>query len=673
MPEARQYRFGPYLLDPSRRLLTRGSDPVPLTARAFDVLLVLIEQSGRTVEKDELLRRVWPDTVVEEANLSQQIFTIRKLLRHSDDDPYIATVPRRGYRFVAPVAEIGAPAASTPLQPPSAERPPLRLAIPVEHAELALGAEGVVAVTPDGSAVVFAASHGGTPRLFLRRLSDFHAAEIPGTEGASHPFLSPDGSWVGFHARRRLQKVALAGGPPVALADVADLRGAAWSPSGVIVFAPAPTSGLWQIAESGGAATPLTTVDHDAGERTHRWPHALPDGRGIVFTVGHAGAASFDEASLAVGEIGRSGHRLILQHATDGRYVPAGRLMWARGGVLLAADFDEESRRVESPARPVQSGVATAATGVAHFAVSASGTLVHVPGHAQSLRQSLVAVDRSGKIAAHHVRGEALEEPRVAPDGRSVIVSLRGRTSDLWRYEFARGALARVTFEGENFAGVWGPRAGMLTFSSSRGGGPSDLYVVQTDRPAAPELLVASEFDKAAGSWLHDGSTLVFTEYHPDTGADLWILDAAAERARPFVRTQFNEYAPAFSPDGRYIAYTTDESGRPEIQLVSYPDATGKRQLSTEGGAEPVWSRDDRELFYRRGDRLMRVDMSRGPEEAGIPVTVFEGKYVTGTVTLANYDISADGTHFLIVQADAAAPPAAFFVTIGWTPDRLPI
>lgn len=367
-----QYFFGPYAVDAARRQLTRGADAVPLTARAFDVLLALLERSGDTLQKEELLQRVWPDTVVEEANLSQQIFTIRKLLGQTDEDLYIATVPRRGYRFVASVRR-------EPGVPPSAPRPaavkpagaaPLRLAIALtDAAPLASVPNGVIAISPDGARVVYAAASGPSTLLHLRPLSDFASTPLAGTEGASNPFFSPDGEWVAFQCGRRLQKLPLAGGPPIALCDVADLRGACWSPDGVIVFAPGPTSGLWRVSASGGAATPLTRVDFDGGERTHRWPHMLPDGRGVVFTVGHAGAASFDEASLAIADFDARAHRLLIRHATDGRCA-GGELIWARGALLFAAPFDAAARTLTAPARIALSGVAVNATGVAHAACS---------------------------------------------------------------------------------------------------------------------------------------------------------------------------------------------------------------------------------------------------------------------------------------------------------------
>lgn len=668
MPPSAQYSFGPYALDAARRLVMRGSEPVPLTARAFDVLLALLERRGQTVEKDELLRLVWPGTIVEEANLSQQIFTIRKLLGHSEQQPYIATVPRRGYCFVGPVQETAARAEAQGAPEPAAAAPAaaasVRLAIPINPlTPLVLGANGAIAVSPDGLRVVYLAMANGTRQLFVRALDRFEAAAIPGTEGASHPFFSPDGEAIGFQSGRKLQTVAFAGGPPVTLCEVTELRGASWGAGGDIVFAPGPASGLWRVRASGGAASPVTAVDVDNGERTHRWPHMLPGGRGVVFTIGHEGAESFDEASLAIAEVATAAHRVLLRHGTDGRAV-GGRLVWARGGSIMAAPFDARSGQVERGVHQVQAGVAMGATGIGHFACSRNGVLVHVPGLAQTLRRTLVSVDRAGGVGARHASGDALEEPRVEPGGRGVLVSLRGRRSDLWRCDGARGAQERMTFEGENFAGIWGPGAGVITFSSSRGGGPSDIYSVRAGTADAPELLIASEFDKAASSWSSDGSMLLFTEYHPDTGADIWVLDRAADRARPLVRTRFNEYSPVCAPDGRHVAFATDESGRPEIQVMPFPDAGAKRQVSIDGGSEPVWSRDGRELYYRSGDRLMRVDLSRGPEDAGVPTTLFEGKFVSGTVTLANYDVAEDGESFLMVQAEATAAPSMLLVTL---------
>lgn len=663
------YRFGEFRVDPARRILTRGGQPLPVTGRAFDVLLALLDRAGHTVEKDDLLRTVWPGTIVEEANLSQQIFTLRKLLGQSDDQPYIATVPRRGYRFVAtvtasPAGDLAASTAGVTTHDPS--QAVARLEISVTHGQLsAAWPSTVVAISRDGALIVYVAADGPTTRLYLRRLDSFDAIPISGTEGASNPFFWPDGRWIGFQAGRRLLKVPLEGGPAFTLADVADVRGATCTSTGDVVYAPGPATGLWRVPADGGTAAPLTALDFDAGERTHRWPHAMPDGR-VLFTIGMAGATSFDDAMLAVTGDPSERHSVVLHHATDGRYAD-GRLIWARGGSLFAAPFDLTRVAADTPPRLVQSGVATSATGVAHFDCSDTSVLVHVPGEAETLRRSLVCIDREGAEITRLTGGDSLEEPRLSPDGRAIVVSLRSRSSDLWLFDIARGTLERLTFDGENFAAIWGPGEGTITFSSSAGNastGACNLFTLRPDRSAPPELLVASEFDKVPGGWSSDGTILLFTEYHPDSGADIWRLDRPAARVEPFVKTRFNEYAPALSPDGRHLAYVTDESGRAEVVVVSYPDATGKRQLSTEGGTEPLWSRSGSEMFYRSGHRLMRVDVSRGIPHAGVPTTLFEGPYVAGTVTLANYDVSADAIHFLMVVPEVPTSPSVLRVTM---------
>ena len=660
------YCFGPYSLDPTRRLLTRKGHAVPISARAFDVLLALVERAGHTVDKDELLRIVWPDTVVEEANLSQHIFMIRKLLGQTDAQPYIATVPRRGYQFVAPVENLAAATIGVPPAPLARIEQPVRLEMPLgPDIVLAIGATPAMALAPDGSKFAFIGRDHGITRVYVRRMDRFEATPLDGTDGASSPFFSPDGHWVGFEAGRRLHKISVDGGPPLALCDVADLRGATWTPGGEIVYAPGPTTGLWRIPVEGGAAIALTTLNFEGGERTHRWPHAVRDGSGVIFTIGSAAATSFDEAAIAMVSMAGGSHRLVLHHGTDGRSVGAGRLVWSRGAALFEAAFDAATARTGAP-RVVQREVWSSATGVAHFDCSGNGTLIHVRGGAETLRRELLTVNRHGDVVGRHISGESLEEPRWSPDGAAAMVSLRNRSSDLWLYDFARATLGRLTFEGENFAGIWGPEPHTITFSASHGG-PSELYVLRSDRSESPELLVSSEFDKVAGGWSPDGNTLVFTEYHPDTGADLWLLDRRGGRVLPFVRTRFNEYAPVFSPDGRQIAYVSDESGRAEIFVVSWPDATGKRQLSTDGGSEPIWSTGGGELFYRSGNRLMRIDVSAGVAHAGIPTTLFEGAFVPGTVTLANYDVSADAGSFLMVRAPPASLPATLRITLGWT------
>lgn len=672
MPESavRSYRFGPYCLDPSRRTLTRDSKPVPIAGKAFDVLLVLLERRGQVVDKQELFGRVWPGAIVEEANLSQQIFMLRKLLGDGPErGALIVTSPKRGYGFFGEVQVEPLPGAARERAAEGftarQDCPPIRLtiALPAE-APMAWLLNSVLAISPDGRRVVYVAEVDGAHRLYLRGLDSFDAHPIPGTEGAVNPFFSPDGGWIGFAAGHRLQRVPVRGGTPITICDLEDdVRGATWRQGDRIVFAPGPATGLWQVDTRGGTPAPLTTLDFAQGERTHRWPYALPDGRGVIFTIGSEGASSFDEGSLAVAEPEGS-HRVVLYHGSDARYAPTGHLIYTRRSALLKTPFDLETCVARGSGRPVLSGVATSATGAGHFALSSNGTLVYATGEAHTVRRSLVAVGRDGTRRSVIVGGEGLEEPRLSPDGRRIVMGLRGRHTNLWMHDFAQAPLLRLTFEGDNFAAIWGPDGETITFSSNRSGA-CDLFSVRPDAGSA-ELLVASEFDKVPGCWTPDGSQLAFTEYHPETGADIWILERASGTARPLLGGRSNEYAPAVSPNGELLAYTSDESGRPEIYVCTLAGIARRWQLSVDGGAEPLWL-SDAELVYRSEDRLMLVDLRAGPDEAAVPRTLFEGRYVRGAVTgLANYDRGPEPETLLMVSEDEPARPQRLSVVINW-------
>jgi Tol biopolymer transport system component/DNA-binding winged helix-turn-helix (wHTH) protein len=667
----RAYRFGPYILDPSRRTLTRGSDAVPIAGKAFDVLLVLLERHGQVVEKPELLRLVWPDTIVEEANLSQQIFMLRKLLGEAPDRrSYIATAPKRGYGFFGDVqveAPASAPAAA--LEPAAArdDLPVVRLSMTLPAgAPLALLATSVFDLAPDGQRVVYVGVDDGAMRLYIRDLDSFEARPLAGTEGAANPFFSPDGFWVGFASDNRLRRISVTGGAPQTICPIdGDIRGASWGDDDHIVFAPGPASGLWRVPAHGGVPQQLTTLAFDAGERTHRWPHVLPGGGGVIFTIGSEGASSFDEGILAVTEPeGR--HRVILYHGCDGRYSPSGHLIYARRSALLKTPFDLETLMARGSGRAVLSGVATAATGAARFAVAANGTLVYVTGETQTVRRSLVRVDRLGKQTASILTGEGLEEPRLSVDGRRIVLGLRGRHTNLWMYDFEQAPMLRLTFEGDNFAAIWGPNAETVTFSSNRAGA-CDLYILRPESGASAELLVSTEFDKVPGSWTADGSTLAYTEYNPESGADIWAFDASSGTTKLLHSTRFNEYAPTFSPSGKWLAYTSDETGRPEVYAATFPDAADRWQLSTDGGTESLWLANGQGLIYRNGDRFMFVDLALGPAQAGVPRTLFEGRYVPGTFSgLANYDRGPEPDSFLVLREDEPPRPDHLAVVLNW-------
>ena len=537
------YQFGPFRLDPLRRTLHRGGERVPMTARTFDVLLALVERPGQTVEKDELLRIVWPDAVVDEANLTQQVFTIRRLLGTAPADAgYIVTVARRGYRFVAPVLRLPARAFDAPnREAPKPVSKSIRLAMPLPaEAPLAAKAERVLTASPDGLTIVYVAAGSAGPRLYRRMLDSFDAMPIPGTEGAGNPFFSPDGEWIGFTSGRRLLKIPTRGGPPQTICEIqGEVRGATWTPTVAIVFAPGAAAALWQVSSDGGSPRPFTRLRFAAGERTHRWPHVLPGGRGVLFTIGHADASSFDEASLAVMDLADRDHRTVLNHATDGRCWDSRTVLYGRQGTLIAATFDPDRREVIGAPTVVVTGVVVSPTGAVHAACSETGVLVHAAGRAQVAAGSLLTLARDGKVLHTMPCEDVVEEPRIAHDGRSAIVGRRRRGSDLWLYDRVRQGFRRLTFNGKSFAGIWGPGIGSITCSSTTGG-VADLYCLEPDRGDEPRHLLQTECDKVPGAWSADGAALVYTEYNPQTGADIWVLNSTTGTTRPLVQTSFN-------------------------------------------------------------------------------------------------------------------------------------
>lgn len=636
-----RYHFGPFTLDARRRRLYRGNEPVPLTPKGIDTLLALIECAGGIVEKDDLIERLWPDTVVTEANLTQHVFTLRKAL---GNESYIVTVPRRGYRFVADVRREEAAAPRMPA-PPRVGR--FTLALPPERPAARLTTPAL-AISPDGVVLVYVARVDGDTLLCRRMLDRLDVETISGTEGASNPFWSPDGAWIAFAGRGRLWRVRRDGGQAQAMTDAADCRGATWTVDDSLIYSPGPAECLWIARSDGAGGRPLTRVDFEAGERTHRWPTALPDGR-VVFTIGSAGIATFDDAALAL-IVSRTGERRTwLTRASDPRWLGGSSMAFLRDGVVWRADLDSDQ------VTPLLDGVAIESTGIAQYAiVPGGGVTVYMPGGRQPIRRDLVWTDTNGAVQPSGVPPGEVEEPRVSPDGQRIAFGARSGTSDIWIFDTRRGACTRVTSEGDNFAPVWTPDGDAIAFSSNRLGCGA-IFMAPADGSGDPRLLVRSEHDLVPGSWSPNGERLLYTEYHPNTGADIWVVTRGGD-ATPVLVTAFNEYSPAWSPDGTWFAFTGDESGTPQIYLRRFPSGT-KVQVSVHGGTEPVWPRSSDQLFFRSGANLAASRIVTGATyDVSPPRIILATAGEAGTMTgLPNYDVTPDAKRVLIVRSQARA------------------
>lgn len=537
---------------------------------------------------------------------------------------------------------------------------------------LPLGRTPVATLSPDGSRLVYVAVRGGVGQLFLRAMDSFEAKPIPGTEGAETPFFSPDGQSVGFFAEGKLKTVALSGGAPLTLCSAPSSRGASWGPEHNIVFTPTLTaSDLFLVSDAGGTMKSLSSPDPDKGEYSYRWPEILPGGKAAIFTIWTG--TRFDDASIGLVDLKTGKRRVLIEGGVYARYVPTGHLIYARSNGLLAVPFDLARLRVTGPPVSILEGVSmNPGTGATEYSIGTDGSLAYVSGGWSIAESTLIWVDRKGRAEPLPAPARGYATPRLSPDGKRVSVAIEGTNPGVWLYDLGRSTLTQFMPSVLIPSPIWTADGKSLTLRY-RQGRTFSLYSMPLDGSGAWEPLTHFEGFQVAGSWTSDGKTLAFSQQNPTTGWDIWVrsLNGKPEE-RPFLQTPSNEEGPVFSPDGTSVAYTSDESGRDEVYVRPFVGPGGKLQVSTEGGVQPVWARNGRELFYRNGDKMMAVAIEAKPVLAGAkPQLLFEGHYEYGNYPfLQNYDVSLDGQHFLMVKAGEQGSSAAQInVVLNWFED----
>ena len=540
-----------------------------------------------------------------------------------------------------------------------------------------------VALSPDGTQLAFVSGTVASPyaipktRIYLRRLDQWQARPIPGTEDAAQPFFSPDGNWLGFGNSEGLKKVNLAGGDPVELCKCDASYGASWGPDGTIIFA-AGFSGLFRISSSGGKPEEITSLDEGAGEISHRLPHILPNGKAVLFTATRHKYVNLDwkRAQIFAHSLETSERKLLIEGGSDARYIPTGHLVFAREGRLLAVPFDLVRLEVNGPAVPVLDGInhsiysghVLRETGVAQFSFPQTGMLAYVPGSVFPERKfTPVWVDRQGREEPLGVDPRTYLAGHVSSDGRQILLNHQYPPRDVWLFDLDRQTLRRQTFEGNHTRAIWGPGPEYFTVDSDREG-PVHLYIKKVNSgPGEVERLENASLEwRRASSWSPDGERLAFISTEEGSGFDIKILSREG-KVEPFLQTRFWEAWPEFSPDGRWIVYCSNESrryeptaGRNEIYVRPYDRGPGTAvQISTQGGLSPAWSRDGQEIFFRRGGAFysVRVDVAGMRLKADLPVKLFEGLYI-GTDPVRSYDVAPDGRFLLMKPPDEAARTA---------------
>jgi Tol biopolymer transport system component len=439
---------------------------------------------------------------------------------------------------------------------------------------------------------------------------------------------------------------------------VSGVAGAAWGPDDTIVFA---WFDLFQVPATGGSPKVLLKVDEQGGERFYRHPSFLPSGNAVLFTVGMADTYSYDDAKIGVVSLKTGAKKILIEGGSSARYSPSGHLIYARGGKLLAVAFDPEKLEILGQPFPVADGVFMSAnTGMAAYAISTDGRLVYAAGPVERGARVLAWVDRKGSMTKLPLPPRSYLHPRLSADGRQLAIEVEGASHDIFTYEFARDVTTKMSLDGASHWPLWTPDGRRLTFRSWKTG-TMTMWWMPADRSGPAELLTNVGSMQSPESWSPDGRTLAFTQMDdPESGSDVYVLPVGDhQKPRALIKSKFSEGSPKFSPDGKWLAYSSNESGRPEVYAMAYAGQGGRTTISTDGGTDPIWRRDGRELFYRNGDRMMSVDVSLGQSlTVSKPRLLWEGHYLAGVgsscgmsgPTSANYDVSADGQRFLMVE-----------------------
>ena len=597
-------------------------------------------------------------------------------------------VPQRaGWRQAVPLAAVSAAVAALIVgvavwnltRPSPAQPRPLAqfvLLTPTDGPVRRAGNLSKVAISPDGTSVVYTSGEGGASsrRLYLRQIGELDATPLRGTEGARSPSFSPDGQWVGFMTPSgdptgndiSLKRVSVIGGPAVTIVETDTLIGTSWGPDEIIVFG--GPSGLMRVPAVGGEPEPLTTVDPDQGEIDHRWPEVLPNGKGVLFT---AWSGTDEGSRLAVVSLETGAVSYLLPGGSFPRYAPTGHIVYGVGGTLRAVGFDADSLELTSTnPTPVMENVATTLLGAASFGIAENGSLVYVMGArtGESAQRALVWVDRAGREEPLASPLLAYQRPRVSRGGTRVAVDVDGpEGADIWIHDLARGTETRFTTDpGIDNAPLWTPDGERVVFASNRDG-QTDLFWKLTDTPGDAERIMTGGDGLTtveASAWSDDGQTLLFW----DAGnrvPDIGVLSMEDERtSERLFATTFTEAAPAISPDGRWIAYLTDETGQDEVYVQRFPELGSRQTISTDGGQQPLWSPDGRELFYRNGDEMMVVPVETDPTfRAGDPEVLFEQQYYLYRAR-RTYDLAPDGQRFLMVKEGATSDAATQIILV---------
>jgi len=558
---------------------------------------------------------------------------------------------------------------------PSVPASPVRFAVTLHgHEQFTLTDIPMLALSPDGRNVVFVAQKDGQTQLYLRSMGEIGEAPIAGTDNAHEPFFSPDGQWIAYFADSKLKKIPIAGGQPLVICDVKgqNQRGGSWGPDDSVVFSADYVSPLFRVQAAGGKPEAITTLDAAKGERTHRWPQMLPNGKGVIFTIGSAtNPGNYDDALLAVYSFASRQIRILVHGSNMGRYAASGHILFTKSGVLYAVPFDQERMEMKGNPVPVETGIGgDPSSGVGYWDVSMNGTLAFIPGATISDNRNLAILNRRGEAQILPLPPRMYHAPRFSPDGKRIAFVIGkgfGSGDDIWTLELSSMSLNRLTFGNNNTYPAWSPDGKRIAYAvealgynisqkQADGNGQDQVITSTHARPMLPE------------SWSPDGKTL--TLFQANANVDVWTLSLDPEhKLEPF---ESQASSAVFSPDGKWIAYMSSEAGPLNVFVRPFPTSSGKWQVSIEGGTSPKWTKGGKELIYfNRSEGMMAVSVETQLSfHTGTPRQLFDfpqWKYEVRTEPQVNFDVSQDGEKFVFVELGSDKVDTGYVnVTLNW-------
>ena len=533
--------------------------------------------------------------------------------------------------------------------------PTLRFTVDLPDNAPLYGGESGLAISPDGKYITYLAQVKNTSQLYLHRMDQMISTPIPGTENAVDHTFSPDGQWIVFNSsvQHKLVKVSILGGTPEVLCPMqSGTRGISWASENSIFFGQV-SGGIFRVSPNGGTPEAVTSLDSAAGEISHRFPQLLPDGKTIIYTIKQNNIITFDEAVIVAQQIGTRERKILVRGGSCAKYISTGHLIYLRAKTIFAVPFDAERLEVKGTPVPIEENVwMNGSSGQAWIGFSNSGILIFAPVGAVSSFENLVFswMDRHGTISPLYDTLRGYNRSSLSPDGQKVATDISAANDDIWVCQIARGILTRLTFGGgnNNFP-IWSPDGKYVIYNSEKGTSPN-IFRKPWDGSGTEERLTSSSNAQIPVSFTPDGKMLSFNQ-----NGDIWILpldsSSGKNERKPwsFIQSSAEETGGRFSPDGRWMAYTSNGSGKNEVCVVAFPKREGQWQISNGGGIDPIWSRNGKELFYFNGSSLMAVNVfATNTFDFSVPRKVCE---IPPTVQL--WDISPDGQRFLAIVTKA--------------------